>query len=208
MADFYLNERGFMVPCEADLDVTSKSMPDRHLMIDIETGDTEVTAAIFAIGAVVFDPRGQGHDLGNHFSMTIDMDSQASTRTTSEATMAWWDQQSQEAKEATFGSPNGSLPAVLREFSRWVNCLSPTCTRVWAKSPDFDCSILVHAFKQQGLYWPFKFWESRCVRTIMELAYPEGDFPHVIMEGPAHDALADAKKQVIQVQHSYYILGA
>lgn len=204
MADFYLNQQGFMVPCEPGLDVTSKSMPDRHLMVDIETGDTEVTAAIFSIGAVIFDPRGQGSDA--QFLMTAWADQPG--RTKSESTMNWWAQQSQEARDATFGDPNGSLAAILGEFSRWVNRLSPTCTRIWAKSPDFDCSILIHAFNQHGLYWPFKFWEARCVRTVMELAYPEGDFPHVIMEGPAHDALADAKKQVIQVQHSYYTLGA
>jgi hypothetical protein len=40
----------------------------------------------------------------------------------------------------------------------------------------------------------------------MELAYPEGDFPWVHMDGPAHDALADAKKQAVEIQHVYHVL--
>lgn len=39
-------------------------MPDKALMIDIETLDTAITAAVIAIGAVVFNPRGEGFDEG------------------------------------------------------------------------------------------------------------------------------------------------
>jgi hypothetical protein len=44
-------------------------MPDRHLMVDIETLDTQISAAIVSIGAVVFDPRGE--DYQETFSLTI-----------------------------------------------------------------------------------------------------------------------------------------
>jgi hypothetical protein len=30
----------------------------------------------------------------------------------------------------------------------------------------------------------------------------------VEVTGPLHDALADAKKQVLEVQHAYHVLGA
>lgn len=116
--------------------------------------------------------------------------------------------QSPEAQEAVFGGPHTALPTALNQFAQWINRLQPTCTRVWAKSPDFDCSILAHACAEQGVIWPFRFWEGRCVRTIMELAYPEGDFPRMDMEGPKHDALADAKLQALEVQHAYHVLGA
>jgi len=175
------------------------------MMIDIETFDTEVTATILSIGAVVFNPRETNYD--SVFHTTISAKSQHD-RTVSEGTQEWWKIQSPEAQANTFGGAQISLSLALDNFARWANKLNPTCTRIWAKSPDFDCSIMKHACDQHGVIWPFKFWEARCCRTIMELAYPEGDFPHIDMEGPAHDALADAKKQALEVQHAYYILNS
>jgi len=179
-------------------------------MIDIETYDTEITATILSIGAVVFNPRACGlddTDPNSIFHTTLATYTQ-DNRTVSEQTKEWWTQQSQEARDSVFGGDQLPISLALDNFARWINRLSPTCTRIWAKSPDFDCSILIHACKQHGIIWPFKFWEGRCVRTIMELAYPEGDFPFIQMDGPKHDALADAKKQALEVQHAYFVLNA
>ena len=184
--------------------LASGPMPDKHLMLDIETYDTEVTAVILSIAAVVFDPR--GFLPFEEFNTTVNPDSQP-IRTTSQATIEWWSQQDELAAEATFGGAQLPLHLALVEFTQWLNKLRPTCTRIWAKSPDFDCLILSHACKQQNIIWPFKFWETRCCRTIMELAYPLGDFPVVEVDGALHDALVDAKKQVVEVQHAFHILG-
>ena len=179
------------------------------MMLDIETLDTEPSAAIIAIGAVSFNPRGAGYEEDDTFHMTISKRSNlAHDRSVSQSTLAWWKNQSQEAQQSVFGGPHTPLHLALDGFTRWVNRHSPTCTRIWAKSPDFDCVIMINACKAQGIYWPFKFWEARCVRTIMELAYPKGDFPWMEMDGPAHDALADAKRQVLEVQHAYHVIGA
>ena len=177
-------------------------------MLDIETLNTDIDSAIIAIGAVSFNPRGEYYD-DEHFHVTISKKSNlAHKRTVSEATERWWAMQDEEAQAAVFNGPHVPLHLALDNFARWVNRLSPTCTRLWAKSPGFDCAIMQHACDEQGIYWPFKFWEHRCVRTILELAYPNGDFPNVMMDGPKHDALADAKKQCLEVQHAYYVLGA
>jgi inhibitor of KinA sporulation pathway (predicted exonuclease) len=181
-------------------------MADRHLMVDIETFDTEVTATILAIGAVVFDPRKIDPNGNDFFHTTISTKSQHN-RTVSESTQEWWRNQSKEAQDSVFGGEQLPIGLALANFAQWLNKMRPTCTRVWAKSPDFDCSILRHACVQNGVIWPFKFWEARCCRTIMELAYPEGDFPHIEMKGPKHDALADARKQASEVQHAYHVLG-
>lgn len=176
------------------------------MMVDIETLDIEVTAVILSIGALTFDPRAAGYESEPEFNKTIRVSSQKN-RTTSKSTQRWWELQDPVAYATAF---SGELPIglALSEFTRWVNKMTPTCTRIWAKSPDFDCSILRHACAQENLYWPFKFWEARCCRTIMELAYPEGTFPHMAVAGPQHDALVDAKRQVLEVQHAYHILGA
>jgi hypothetical protein len=186
-------------------ELLSGSMPDRHLMVDIETLDVEISAAIVAIGAVVFDPRGE--ELGEEFSVTISKASnRRECRTVSERTMEWWAMQSPEAQAAVFEGDHQPLGAALDNFTRWINRLDPTCTRVWAKSPDFDCSILKHACDHFGFIWPFKFWETRCCRTILELAYPEGEPPFIDVEGPKHDALHDAKVQAHEVQHAFHVL--
>ncbi len=183
----------------------SVPMADRHLMIDIETYDVEITAVILSIGAVAFNPRGE--TLDDEFHIKLSTASQ-SDRTTSDSTVTWWEQQDEDAREATFGGKKIPINIALTAFVHYINRLKPTCTRVWAKSPDFDISILAHACKQQSIRWPFKFWESRCNRTINELAYPEGDFPHMEVDGPKHDALADAKRQALEIQHAYHVLKA
>ena len=185
----------------------SASMADRHLQIDIETLDVSVTSVILAIGAVAFNPRGNGLEGEPTFHTTISRKTQRD-RSVSQQTVEWWQQQSEEARASVFGGDLLPLHMALTNLTHWINRLQPTCTRVWAKSPDFDCAILTHACKSNNLIWPFKFWEARCVRTIIELAYPEGDFPIMKTEGPKHDALTDAKKQALEVQHAYHILGA
>ena len=191
---------------EGEITYTPNPMPDRHLMVDIETLGVTIDAAIVAIGAVVFDPRNTTYE--DEYQITI---SQASNRRegriVDEDTVIWWSQQSKEAQAAVFDGPHKSLNVAIDDFTRWINKLNPTCTRVWAKSPDFDCAILKHACQHMAVIWPFKFWEARCCRTAMEFAYPEGDFPHIEVDGPRHDALSDAKRQVLEIQHTYYILG-
>lgn len=188
--------------------LNSGSMPDRALMIDIETLDIEPTAAIVAIGAVTFNPRGDSIANEDEFSITIDQRSnEAHGRSVSEKTLIWWSNQSAEAQASVFQGPHTELSDALRQFTKWVNRLSPTCTRVWAKDPDFDIAILSHACRTLNIMWPFAFWEARSVRTAMEMAYPMGDFPIIKASGPKHDALVDARVQALEIQHSHFVLG-
>lgn len=184
----------------------SGSMPDRHLMVDIETLDVEPTAAVVALAAVVFDPRSTTDD--NEFAVTISKRSNIDQgRSVSQSTLEWWNAQDLAAKAAVFNNPNQTdLRSAMVRFASWCNRLRPTCTRIWAKDPDFDVVILRETFKTLGIFWPFKFWEARSCRTAMEMAYPEGDFPMVEVDGPLHDPLVDCKKQVLEIQHAYHIL--
>lgn len=193
---------------EADAGLFSRPMPDRHMMLDIETLDVEQTATILQIAAVTFNPRAESTEGEDEWSTTITISSnEFHGRTSSQSTIDWWSHQSPEAQQAVYGGAQMELTDALRNFTRWVNMLRPTCTRVWAKDPDFDVAILSHACKGLGIMWPFKFWEGRSCRTAMEMAYPDGDFPRVEVEGPLHDAVVDVKKQVLEIQHAYYVLG-
>jgi inhibitor of KinA sporulation pathway (predicted exonuclease) len=104
-----------------------------------------------------------------------------------------------------------NLRPALEQFRQFIANAKPRPTRIWSKDPDFDVVILKHAMQQMDMMWPFQFWESRSVRTIMELAYPpgglKGDFP-TIGTGVAHDAVDDSIRQVLAVQHSHKVLDA
>lgn len=189
-------------------ELMSGFMSDRFLMVDIETLDTKKTAAIVQIAARTFNPRGNVSEEDEEWSCTIDRDSnEFHGRSISQTTLDWWAMQSPGARQAVFDGPHQELSDALKNFTRWCNMLSPTCTRVWAKDPDFDIVILQDACDQLGIIWPFRFWESRSCRTAMEMAYPMGDFPLIHVQGPEHDATIDVKKQIVEIQHAYYVLG-
>jgi hypothetical protein len=185
-------------------------------MIDIETMGTGPDAAILTIGAVMFDPRAEDTEETLRPESTlfgpITFKSNAEEgRAFDPDTIAWWMTQSKEAQLALVEGKQINLRGALEQFRQWIAGAKPAPTRVWGNDPDFDCVILIHAFKRAGLMWPFKFWESRSVRTIKELAYPpgglRGDFP-AIGVGTAHNAQDDTIRQALAVQHAYKILDA
>ena len=180
-------------------------MPDKFAMVDLETMDTAATAAIVSIGAVIFDPRDVGEIISEFYAVVSLQDNQKVGRTISAGTVEWWLTQSQEAREALFIDPR-SLRDALTEFRVWYNEHQPS--RFWANDPDFDGLILAHALRSQDMHVPWHFSATRSVRTIKELAHPEGDFPDFTAgKGTAHNALADAAKQAMQVQYCYARLG-
>ena len=191
-------------------------MPERACMVDIETLSTQPDAAIITIGAVMFDPRGEDSEesLREHSTLfgpiTFESNEQEG-RHISASTIAWWLKQAPEAQAGLFDGDQVPLRAALEKFRQWVNNAKPAATRLWCKDPDFDAVILSDAFRKLGLFWPFKFWETRSVRTCMELAYPpgglRGDFPQIGV-GVAHNAVDDSIRQALSIQHAFKILDA
>lgn len=69
---------------------------------------------------------------------------------------------------------------------------------VWSKGANFDIPIMEHAFHQFGMATPWKFWNTRCVRTYMALPGAKGIV--AATEGVKHNALSDAYEQAKTVQ--------
>lgn len=175
------------------------------VMIDLETMSTKPNAAILSIGAVLFDPWGTDtedsikNDTNRLFLASISIESnEKEGRHISASTVSWWLKQSEAARHALL-SPSDQLRGALERFKQWIARQQPRIDRAWAKSPEFDCVILRDAFESTGLMWPFQYWNSRDVRTAVELAFPEGDEP-TIGVGVAHNALDDAIRQALTVQ--------
>jgi len=191
-------------------------MPDNHCMIDIETMGTGADAAIITIGACMFDPRGHDNeeslrDKGKLFGPIDFGSNEKAGRSFDADTIKWWLQQSEDAQRGLIEGSTVSLSAALTQFVQWVNSYKPAATAIWAKDPDFDCVIMKHACAQHNKIWPWKFWESKAVRTALDLAYPpgglKGDFP-TIGVGVAHNAVDDAIRQCLMIQHVYHVLDA
>lgn len=156
----------------------------RHVMIDLETLGTTPNSAIVSIGAVVFDPR-YGKVSKKTFYSELDWENQ--NRHICQKTREWWSKQSPEAQEALSGLDD--LDTSLRELASW---LPPDC-RVWGNGSTFDISFLEDAYRQYGIEIPWKFWNIRDCRTVLDMyESSRGGFGKSTNRAGAHNALQDA----------------
>ena len=157
------------------------------VMIDLETLGTTPDSAILAIGAVKFDPHtGEQRE---QFYTVIEFED-ADKRKISAATVKWWMQQDEDARMALVkpASMAIDLETALVDFG---NFLSPG-DKVWGNGATFDISMLEHAY---GYEAPWKFWNVRDVRTVVDIASGLVDRNDTKFVGQAHNALDDAIHQ-------------
>jgi len=176
-----------------------------QIMVDIETMDTEPTAAIVSIGAVCFDKRifSTRDELdARSFYINISLESnEVVGRTFSASTLTWWLKQSKEAQKSLFEEPMLPLKAALVKYRMWLE--KQPADRYYANDPDFDIVILNNALKQIGDRSPFAYYQHRSLRTTIEDAYPDDEVIPTIDIGIAHNAKDDAIKQAMMVQQCH-----
>lgn len=169
-------------------------------MIDIETLSTHPNAFILTIGAVKFSRTGKLKPLNKmvtfyrrilpnsckRLKLHIDSDTQE-----------WWSKQSQEARYEAFDHPDRvKLSDALNELCEWIG----TDEIIWANSPNFDLTILENAMSKCNIIVPWRFWNTRDVRTAVDLGSVNKDL--IITPGADHTALADCYKQIIAVKQA------
>lgn len=161
-----------------------------HMQIDLETLDTTPTAVVLSVGVALFNPYAPEGTPTGHYWVVDTADQLAQGRTTSQATLDWWQGQSPEARQVLTAPDRTPAREVMEGVALIVN--SDEIEHVWANGPDFDCVILRSLFDTYGLEWPF--WKNRCHRTMKQLRLPEGV---VLPEraGTHHNALDDAIHQ-------------
>ena len=173
----------------------------QHLMIDLETGGTSPGAAIFSIGACVFDPMTQNpptltfyEEISHSSCMELGLRFERDT-------MNWWGTQS-------ISTPNGTthIKQALKKFILWLSNVpgktNNLITLHWANSPSFDIALLKHVLDRYNMRWPFPFYTERDVRTLKAIAFPNNDY----QLNNSHNALQDAINQATLVQHAYLAL--
>lgn len=164
----------------------------KHVMLDLETLDTAPTAVIVSIGACLFDPN--TGEIGETFYALPERKRQANAgRTTSAATLRWWDEEAQATARHVFDAPTTGTRQALYGFSQFIPM---SVDGVWGNGAAFDNTIVRDAFHQFDVEPP-PFWADRCFRTIKALGKANGIEPPPF-QGTPHNALDDA---VHQAQH-------
>lgn len=156
------------------------------VMHDIETMSTAKNAAIVSIGAVKFD----GTNIVSTFYANIDpLSCKQFGLHFDPDTIEWWKRQKPEAYEALKHN-RVSLPDALNSYSEWYGTKS-----MWTfgNGAEFDNVIIENAYKVIGMTAPWKYWDSMCYRTIVNLF--NAKISKEVREGVHHNALDDATSQ-------------
>lgn len=185
---------------------------ERHIMIDLETMSTRPTAALTALGAYAFDPHGDDREVHPQFmwhrALRLDDSIRAGMHVDGD-TVAWWLQQSEGARDATWKDAVPLL-AGLSEFTGWAldyGAFAPEDIVIWSHA-GFDYPILQNAYYSQGKNAPFWYRSPRDLRTIIHAAYGQNlDVDEVEPDFPAnplqHHAGFDAWHQAVMVQYCF-----
>jgi 3' exoribonuclease, RNase T-like len=169
-------------------------MAKKHLMLDLETMDTSPDATVLTLGAVHFNPWGNGYGDKIYFRINID-DQDALGRKVDQGALDWWAKQDPAIMEEAF-SPNDRIPFVeaIDKFHKFAW----GCDAFWSHGATFDLIIIENIYRQLGKPIPWQFWQLRDTRTLFDLGY-DPEMP----KGNLHNALEDAIRQSVGVQNIY-----
>lgn len=209
--------------------VTASEQPrnNAELMVDAETLGTSMGAPVVTIGATLFDP--YANDSGEELmlrSLLIRIDISDAIKYADKVdggTLRWWFEQKDAAIKALVDGETVScqeaftnLHGYCHERGAFANKKFfdgitdfPRTNRYWAKDPDFDMRLMQHYYDHPDLQCtqPWFFAKCRSVRTVQDLAWPDGERPDFEVPGVAHDARWDAVTQAMTVQAAMRRLG-
>ena len=184
-----------------------RTYPD--VMVDLETMGTETDAQVLSIGAVRFrlDTRDDVTSINDEercFYARLDLADQADKgRTTTDSTLEWWESQSDEARQVFEEEPEDAANA-LKRFLKFCK----GGKRIWGNGNMFDNAIVRDLCKTYDLEYPVSYWNDLDVRTLTRLwnllcNLGSNNKRPTFVVGEEHNALDDAKRQVLQVQKMY-----
>ncbi|EON1520759.1 3'-5' exoribonuclease [Escherichia coli] len=176
--------------------ITSTSRVWYHLMIDLETMGKKSNAPIVVIGAVFFDP--QTGEIGPTFYIVFSLvDAMDTGAVPDGSTIEWWLAQSSEARSAILVDQVKLVDALI-QFREFINEYSDEkFVQVWGNGATFDNTILRTSYERLNIPCPWRYYNDRDVRTIVELGKTIGFDARTVIpfEGVRHHALDDARHQ-------------
>ncbi|WP_416186941.1 3'-5' exoribonuclease domain-containing protein [Enterobacter ludwigii] len=171
-----------------------------HLMVDIEAFGKKADSPVVSIGAVFFDP--STGNTGFEFYKVISLESaMASGGVPDASTIIFWLKASPEARSELVmddAIPLDDALLQLNEFIAENAANGAESVQVWGNGATYDNVLLEASYDRTGIPCPWKFWNNRDVRTIVELGKAIGCKPRyeIPFEGEPHKAISDALHQV------------
>lgn len=187
------NDRGHHNHTETELLYT-------HLMVDIEAFGKKADSPVVSIGAVFFNP--STGNTGSEFYKVISLESaMASGGVPDASTIIFWLKASPEARSELVmddAIPLDDALLQLNEFIAENAANGAESVQVWGNGATYDNVLLEASYDRTGIPCPWKFWNNRDVRTIVELGKAIGCKPRyeIPFEGELHKAISDALHQV------------
>jgi hypothetical protein len=170
-----------------------------EVMLDLETLGNKPTAPILQIGVVAWNTE-TGKIEETFIANTSLEDELKSGFKPSGSTFLWWLEQSEEARLSLIKGQIKSKPTseVLKELKSWFFNKKLEDCKVWSNGPAFDSAILATHFQRFNADLPWKFWNDRCFRTLMdELKFNPKSVDRV---GVYHNAVDDCLHQIRCIQ--------
>ncbi len=166
----------------------------KHLMVYLETLAVTPRAVILSLGAVHFDPMGDGILDTCYFKMNLDEQDQLK-RDIDPNTIEWWSKQDPLIMEEAFDEKD-RLP-INQGMNRFHN-FAWGCDLFWSHGATFDLVILEDLLRQLNRPLPWNYWQLRDTRTLFDIGFTPN-----MPQNSKHDALQDAIRQAVGVQNVY-----
>jgi len=155
-----------------------------HIMIDIESLDTSPYCVILTIGAVRFDPRGDGIVEKLELRPTLEDQTEIYNRIINDDTIRWWSTQNSAALEEAMGD-NDREP--LKDCMEKLYKFCWNRQAVWSHGAPFDVVVMETAMRQTTLF------------EIAGVSLKDKKYS----TKTTHKAVEDAAHQAIVVQDAY-----
>lgn len=169
-------------------------------MVDLETLSTKNNAIILTIGAIKFNREisiGTFDDIKveNKFYKRINIEScEKIGLCRDKNTEDWWLKQDEKVKYEAFQGMRENIEDVLREFNIWFG----DSKYIWSLGICFDICILNEVYERLGINIPWKFWNVRDCRTILDcVGIKPSKNPY------KHNSLMDSYYQIVDLQRCF-----
>lgn len=178
-----------------------------NIAIDLESLDKRPSAIVLSIGMAAFTI--PGGLVGTYYAELNQGDQKQRGRTIDRGTIAWWNQQPEEAQRILTGLNSIDTIAALDGAAAFVNRFNGghyQIAGVWGYGSDFDNAMLQDLYRDFGHPVPWSYKLNRCGRTITNLAKQTG-MEKPPNNGTHHNALDDAVWQAEYIRLSHLRLG-
>ena len=160
-----------------------------NLMLDLETYATTMDACVMTIGAVVFDDTGK--ECASFYRRIKGESCDRLALYRDPKTVEFWSIQPASSRfELETDTDRVDIEDAVKDFSTFWK--DNNCAFLWCNGANFDEPILSTIYHRLGMEKPWRFFNVRCVRTLLSIVGMKTS-----SLGPVtHHALDDCRKQI------------